>query len=80
MIYLTPEQKKAFDKVLIESGEMVSLGRLIEGDDAMINKIVRRYKPEVCLNEQYDRGYIQGQGDDIVRFVSCPCSKCTPRF
>lgn len=35
---------------------------------------------EVCLNEQYDRGYVQGQGDDVVRLVSCPCSKCTPRF
>lgn len=32
---------------------------------------------EVCLNEQYDRGYVQGTGDDIVRFISCPCSKCS---
>ncbi|QDP65990.1 MAG: hypothetical protein GOVbin631_51 [Prokaryotic dsDNA virus sp.] len=35
---------------------------------------------EVCANEKFDRGYNQGNGDDIIRFISCQCSKCSPRY
>lgn len=47
---------------------------------ASLCKLLIQEPSQHCLNEQYDRGYIQGQGDDIVRFVSCRCPKCNPRI
>lgn len=80
MIRLTPDQKEEFRNALIDSGDLISEGVLIQGHQSLVNKIAKQYKNEICLNEQYDRSYVPSNGDDIVRFISCPCSKCTPRF